>query len=193
MNSSCCTESLMYWALLLYWRSVKEVFCLQLTHLILLGSMRSMSLSFFQKSCGGGEASTLHSNLTVSPSSAREFIIFWTKVGGRRTSWAAGELEVTQHRQLEGGTSHSRWVYTSMTYIKLINDPWSLKSSMNNLFKKNPVQPKREHLPKTSSLMVNLLSPARFFATHSYTPAWCTVTISMMNECNPFSHTSILW
>lgn len=136
MNSSCCTEALMYSAWLLYWRSVKEVFCLQLTHLILLGSMRSMSLSFFQKSCGGGEASTLHSNLTVSPSSAREFIIFWTKVGGRRTSWAAGELEVTQHRQLEGGTSHSGWVYTSMNYIKLINDPWSLKSSMNNLFKK---------------------------------------------------------
>lgn len=95
----------------LYWTSVKEVFCLQLTHLILLGSMRSMSLSFFQKSCGGGEASTLHSNLTVSPSSAREFIIFWTKVGGRRTSWAAGESEVTQHRQLEGGCyecAHSR-------------------------------------------------------------------------------------
>lgn len=119
MNSSCCMEALMYWVWLLYWRSVKEVFCLQLTYLILLGSMRSMSLSFFQKSCGGGEASTLHSNLTVSPSSAREFIIFWTKVGGRRTSWAAGELEVTQHRQLEGGTSHSRWVYTSITYIKL--------------------------------------------------------------------------
>lgn len=117
----------------LYWRSVKEVFCLQLTHLILLRSMRSMSLSFFQKSCGGGEASTLHSNLTVSPSSAREFIIFWTKVGGRRTSWAAGELEVTQCRQLEGGyyeCTHSRWVYTNITYIKLINDPWSLKSSM---------------------------------------------------------------
>ncbi|KAG7278927.1 LOW QUALITY PROTEIN: hypothetical protein CRUP_024936 [Coryphaenoides rupestris] len=45
----------------------------------------------------------------------------------------------------------------------------------------------------TSSLMVKRLSPARLWATHSYTPAWCTVTISMMNECMPFSHTSILW
>lgn len=41
--------------------------------------------------------------------------------------------------------------------------------------------------------MVNLLSPARFLATHSYTPAWCTVTISMMKECIPFSQTNILW
>ena len=59
------------------------------THLILFGSIRSMSLSFFQWSCGGGEASTLHSNLTVSPSRTLEFNIFWTKVGGRRASWAA--------------------------------------------------------------------------------------------------------
>lgn len=65
----------------------------QLVHLILLGSMRSMSLSFFQKSCGGGEASTLHSNLTVSPSRALVFNIFWMKVGGRRTSWAAYRIK----------------------------------------------------------------------------------------------------
>lgn len=71
------------------------------TYLILLGSIRSMSLSFFQKSCGGGEASTLHSNRTVSPSSAREFDIFWTKVGGRRTSWAAGARR-RSHEKLEG-------------------------------------------------------------------------------------------
>lgn len=48
-------------------------------------------------------------------------------------------------------------------------------------------------LPNTLSLMENLPSPARFRATHSYTPAWCTVTISMRNECIPFSHTNILW
>lgn len=45
----------------------------------------------------------------------------------------------------------------------------------------------------TLSLMVNRLSPALFLATHSYTPASCTVVISMMNECIPFSHTNILW
>lgn len=55
--------------------------------------MRSMSLSFFQKSFGGGEAATLDSNLTVSPSKAREFSIFWTKVGGRSTSWAGEEMK----------------------------------------------------------------------------------------------------
>lgn len=52
-----------------------------------------MSLSFFQKSCGGGEASTLHSNLTVSPSRALEFNIFWMKVGGRSASWAVDRKE----------------------------------------------------------------------------------------------------
>lgn len=78
----------------LHWSSAEEALRVpQNTYLILLGSMRSMSLSFFQKSCGGGEASTLHSNRTVSPSSARELDIFWTKVGGRRTSWTAGGKE----------------------------------------------------------------------------------------------------
>lgn len=60
-----------------------------MTNLILLGSIRSISLSFFQKTCGVGEASTLHSRLTVSPSRALEFNSFWTNVGGWSASWAA--------------------------------------------------------------------------------------------------------
>lgn len=140
-----------------------------MTHLILLGSMRSMSLSFFQKSCGGGEASTLHSNLTVSPSRALELIIFWTKVGGRRTTWAA-------HNSLGWWTNRITTACTTCDHQSW----WNYGSGTSVL-------------PMTLSLTVNRLSPARFLATHSYTPAWCTVTISMMNECIPFSHTSILW
>lgn len=59
------------------------------TNLILLGSICSISLSFFQKTCGVGEASILHSRLTVSPSRALEFNSFWINMGGWRTSWAA--------------------------------------------------------------------------------------------------------
>lgn len=55
------------------------------------------------------------------------------------------------------------------------------------------IQTRPPELPMTLSLMVNRLSPALFLATHSYTPASCTVVISRMNECIPFSHTNILW
>lgn len=76
------------------------------TNLILLGSIRSISLSFFQKTCGVGEASILHSRLTVSPSRALEFNSFWTKVGGWRASWAA-------HRQCWQGKKQSTFLLIS--------------------------------------------------------------------------------
>lgn len=143
-----------------------------MTNLILLGSIRSISLSFFQKTCGFGEASTLHSRLTVSPSRALEFNSFWTKVGGWRASWAAHRTSSAVVSEQDRRRAHA--------YLMVLELSESIPT-------RPPV------LPMTVSLMVKRLSPALFLATHSYTPASCTVVISMMNECIPFSHTNILW
>ncbi|TNN42205.1 hypothetical protein EYF80_047631 [Liparis tanakae] len=72
-------------------------------YLMRLGSMRSMSLSFFQKSCGGGDASTLHSSRMVSPSRALELDIFWTKPHAEPVLPGA----VPGHALVDAGVVHS--------------------------------------------------------------------------------------